>query len=110
LTAALGAQDGRQFGVIEVATSLGCHECMLYRDEIVKAINSIPGWKAQSIVETTIRADVVGFIIAVKDSKAILPRAHVIVDALKAAELPFTIGTAHYLSPDKVMLIVGSKP
>jgi hypothetical protein len=55
-TTALAAYDGRPFGVIEVRTSLGCHECMMYRDDFVRAMNSVAGWTAQSAVDTAIRA------------------------------------------------------
>jgi len=109
-TAALAAHDGRQFGAIEVTTSLGCQECMIYRDEIVKAINSVAGWNARSVVEMAIRADVTGLVIGVKDSNTFPPGAHVIAEALKAAELPFIISTIHFLSPDHFIFIVGNKP
>jgi hypothetical protein len=96
--------------MIEVTTSLGCQECMIYRDDIVRLINSVAGWKAQSVVEMAIRADLTGLIIGIKDSKASPPGAHVIAEAPKAAELPFKISTVEFLSLDNFILIVGNKP
>ncbi len=77
-TNALALYDGRQFGVIELTTGLGCHECMIYRDEIVKTINAVPGWRARSIIETAIRPDLIGLVVGVKDSKAPPATPHVL--------------------------------
>jgi hypothetical protein len=108
--AALAAHDGRQFGVIEVTTTLGCHECMMYRDELVRTMNSVAGWQAHSVVEMVIRADVTGIIIGIKDSNSPPTGVDVLREVLKAAELPFTVGTAPYLPPNKFILIIGNKP
>jgi DNA-binding transcriptional MerR regulator len=110
LTDALALQDGQQFGVIEVTTNTACQECMIYRDDIVRTINSVPGWRARSIIEVNIRADVTGLVIGVRDPNAAPPGADVFGKALKAAELPFTIGAVSYVSPDNFILIIGNKP
>jgi hypothetical protein len=118
LTAVFASYDGRQFGAIEVRTFPGCHECLVYVNDLVNAINSIPGWSAEGGANYHVKVDFSGIGIGVKDSK-LLPRvAQITADALKAAELQFTIETLdavftletlESISPDTFMLVIGSK-
>ena len=110
LTNALASHDGRQFGRISVVASPSCQECQLYRDQIVKAIMSVPGWSASGNVELNIKPDLNGIIIGVKDPQMPPSQVSVIRDAFNAAKLPFMIGATPYLSPDKFVVIIGNKP
>jgi hypothetical protein len=110
LTEVLAQHDGQQFGVISVTTGPGCQECMLYRNEIVQAITSIPGWQASGDIDMAIKPDLTGIFIGVKDSKTPPLKANIIAHALKAAKLPFKLGIMNRLSPDDSILIIGNKP
>jgi hypothetical protein len=110
LTEALARHDGQQFGKISVVAGPSCQECMLYRDQIVKAIKSVPGWNASGDIEVSIRPDLTGIVIGVKDQKTPPPQVDIIADVLKTANLPFRMGTTPHLSPDKFILIIGNKP
>jgi hypothetical protein len=83
---------------------------MLYRNEIVKTIMSVPGWSASGDIHMDIRPDLSGIVIGVKDSKTLPPKVDTITGALTAAKLPFRIGVMKSLAPDKFILIIGNKP
>jgi hypothetical protein len=109
-TAVLASHDGRQFGTISVSAFPSCHRCLAYAHEIANAITSIPGWGARARGNHLLRVDFVGLGLGVQDPQSLPPGARVLADALKAAELQFTIETLDFLAPDGFMLIMGNKP
>jgi hypothetical protein len=110
LTAVLASYDGRQFGVIDVRAFPSCNECMLYMNDIVSAINSLPEWTAKGGPNSLLRPDFVGLGIGIKDPQSLAPAVHILGEALRAAELQFSIETLDFVSPDSFMLIIGNKP
>jgi hypothetical protein len=110
LTAVLAAHDGRPFGVIDVRTSPSCHQCMLYLYDIVNAINSVPHWTAKGGGNVLLRPDFVGLGIGIKNPQSLPPGVHILREALRNAELQFSLETLDFIAPNSFMIIVGSKP
>ena len=83
---------------------------MTYVYDFVSAINSIPGWTADGYSNVLINVDFSGIGIGIKDPRSPPAVVHILADALTVAALPFTIETLDFLSPNKLMLVVGNKP
>jgi hypothetical protein len=110
LTSVLAAHEGQQSGDLYIAAFPSCHECMTYVYELATAINSVPSWTAQPMVNILLKVDFSGIGVGVRDSQSPPSTATILVEALKAAGISYTIESLSIIGPDACMLVVGNKP
>jgi hypothetical protein len=83
---------------------------MTYVHDLAAAIQSVPGWAADGHSNVLLSVDFSGIGLGMNDPQLPPPVVHILADALKAAEIPFTIETLAFLAPGECLLVVGNKP